>query len=1068
MAKSNKPMRLTKAAREFNVGVNTITDFLNKKGFKEDFSPNSKLTPDMVSLLVAEYQSEKDVKEKAHEKVIATDRTPVSLNQTEVEEVVKEEETAGDDFIIHDNSLKESSTESTPSPKEETPVETVQSIPTKEEAPKAEAMVVVEESPAVETPKVEEKPAPAIETPVVEKVKEEPAPQVEEKTVPPKAEEIKESAPPVGEKAPEAVSPKIEEPVKKEEKPVIAEKPVVAKKPVPKEQKPASSEADQSGGHHPKVVDKIDLDNTNWSTRPKPKSKEEKRKEKANKGEQRKQSNEKAIAHSKAIKAKQDEAKAVQAEKAKAEAIAKPESPEIETIRAKADKLTGPKVLGTIKLEPKREKKKTPEASSSDSKNRKKKKRTRIKKPVDPNSTGAKQGQGQGGGNRTGQGQKPGDRNTQNNRRKGKKPNTRNAPIKKVEPTEEEIRKQIKDTLARLAPAGKSKASKHRRNKRDQVHKAAEVEMAKEIEELKVIKVAEYVTANDLSNMIDVPVTKIIATCMGIGLFVSINQRLDAETLLLVAEEFGFQVEFVGVEATESIKTDEEDFSEEDLEDRAPIVTVMGHVDHGKTKLLDYVRSANVVAGEAGGITQHIGAYEVVTKDGRSVTFLDTPGHEAFTAMRARGAKVTDIAIIVIAADDKVMPQTKEAINHAQAAGIPIVFAINKMDKPGANADQVKNELSQMNILVEDWGGKFQSQEISALKGDGVEDLLEKVLLEADMLELKATPKRKAVGSVIEASLDKGRGYVTKILIQDGTLRVGDMVLAGSSYGKVKAMFNEYNQNIKEAGPATPVLMLGLNSAPQAGDNINVLSDEREVKAIATKREQLQREQSIRTQKHITLDEIGRRLAIGDFKELNVIVKADVDGSVEALSDSLIKLSTSEVQLNVIHKSVGQISESDVLLASASDAIIVGFQVRPNIQARKLADTEGIQIKHYSIIYQAIEELKLALEGMLAPQEEEKIVANVEVREVFKISKVGTIAGCKVLDGKITRNTAIRLIRDGVVIYTGKLGSLKRFKDDVKEVVSGYECGLNIENFNDIKEGDIVEGYEIVEIARTL
>jgi translation initiation factor IF-2 len=600
------------------------------------------------------------------------------------------------------------------------------------------------------------------------------------------------------------------------------------------------------------------------------------------------------------------------------------------------------------------------------------------------------------------------------------------------------------------------------------VSKQAEEEQQKIQEEQKVIQVAEYVTANDLANMIDTPVTDIIATCMGIGIFVSINQRLDAETLVLVAEEFGYKVKFVGVEATEAIPTDEDDYAEEDKEPRSPIVTVMGHVDHGKTKLLDYIRSANVIAGEAGGITQHIGAYEVKLDDGRAITFLDTPGHEAFTAMRARGAKVTDIAIIVIAADDKVMPQTKEAINHAQAAGIPIVFAINKVDKPTANPDAVKNELSQMNILVEDWGGKYQSQEISALKGDGIDDLLEKVLLEAELLDLKATPRRRAVGSVIESSLDKGRGYVTKMLVQDGTLRIGDMVLAGSTYGKVKAMFNERNQAIKVAGPSAPVLMLGLSNAPQAGDNFNVLTDEREVKDIATKREQLQREQSIRTQKHITLDEIGRRLAIGDFQELNVIVKADVDGSVEALSDALIKLSTNKIQLNVIHKSVGQISESDVLLASASDAIIVGFQVRPNLQARKLAETEGIQIKLYSIIYQAIEDVKAALEGMLSPEEEEKIVANVEVRETFKITKVGTIAGCMVLDGKITRNTPIRIIRDGVVIYTGKLGSLKRFKDDVKEVSSGYECGLNIENFNDIKVGDIVEGYEIVEVQRKL
>ncbi|MCK5775697.1 MAG: translation initiation factor IF-2, partial [Bacteroidales bacterium] len=587
-------------------------------------------------------------------------------------------------------------------------------------------------------------------------------------------------------------------------------------------------------------------------------------------------------------------------------------------------------------------------------------------------------------------------------------------------------------------------------------------------EGLKTIQVAEFVTPNDLANMLDIGVTDIISTCMSIGMFVSINQRLDAETILLITEEFGYKVEFVGVEATEAIRTDEEDFTDKDLMNRAPVVTVMGHVDHGKTRLLDYVRKTNVIEGEAGGITQHIGAYEVIRPDGQKITFLDTPGHEAFTAMRARGARVTDIAIIVIAADDDVMPQTKEAINHAQAAGIPIVFAFNKIDRPAANTDNLRNQLSQMNIMVEEWGGKFQSQEISALRGDGVDELLEKVLLEAEMLDLKATPKRRGIGSVIESSLDKGRGYVTKMLVQNGTVRVGDMVLAGSTYGKVKALFNERNQSLKEAGPSTPVLMLGLSGAPQAGDNFNVLTDEREVKSIATKREQLQREQSIRTQKHITLDEIGRRLAIGDFKELNVIVKADVDGSVEALSDSLIKLSTTEVQLNVIHKSVGQISESDVLLASASDAIIIGFQVRPNMQARKLADNEGIQIKHYSIIYQAIEDLKLAMEGMLAPTEEEKIVANIEVREVFKITKVGTIAGCMVLDGKILRSHSIRLIRDGVVTYTGKLGSLKRFKDDVKEVSKGYECGLNIENFNDIKLGDIVEAYEVVEIKRKL
>jgi len=555
---------------------------------------------------------------------------------------------------------------------------------------------------------------------------------------------------------------------------------------------------------------------------------------------------------------------------------------------------------------------------------------------------------------------------------------------------------------------------------------------------------------------------------MSLGLFVSINQRLDAETLTLVVDEFGYKVEFVSVDVQEAIDEFGEDDVPEDVEDRIPIVTVMGHVDHGKTKLLDYIRSANVVAGEAGGITQHIGAYEVTLESGKSVTFLDTPGHEAFTAMRARGAKVTDLAIVVIAADDNVMPQTKEAINHAQAAGVPIVFAINKIDKPTANPEKIKEELSKMNILVEDWGGKYQSQEISAINGKNVDQLLEKVLLEAEMLELKANSKRLAVGTIIESSLDKGRGYVTKLLVQNGTMKIGDMVIAGSSYGKVKAMYDERNNLVKEAGPSIPVLMLGLNSASGAGDGFNVMRDEKEAKAIASKRLQLQREQGIRTQKHITLDEIGRRLAIGDFKELNIIVKGDVDGSVEALSDSLLKLTNEQVQVNIIHKSVGQVTESDVMLASASDAIIVAFQVRPSITARKLAEVEQIDIRLYSIIYKAIEEIESAIEGMLTPDIEEKIVCNVEIREIFKITKVGTIAGCMVLDGVVTRNTRIRVIRDGIVVYTGNLGSLKRFKDDVREVKSGYECGLNIENFNDIKVGDIVEGFEEVEVKRKL
>jgi len=712
--------------------------------------------------------------------------------------------------------------------------------------------------------------------------------------------------------------------------------------------------------------------------------------------------------------------------------------------------------MGKIVLPEK--KKKDPVASSSDKDVAGKKKKRRRIKPANQSTT-------------TEAAKKPG----QSTRRTDVRPavqrgrfNKSAKVVPKHEPTEEEIQQQIKETLARLSPSGKSKASKHRRSKRDAVQQHTQDELEKNIEEQGVIKATEFVTANELATMMDLPVTKVIGACMSIGLFVSINQRLDAETISIVAEEFGFKVEFVGVEVQETIEEFDQEDNAEDLVPRSPIVTVMGHVDHGKTKLLDFVRKANVVAGEAGGITQHIGAYEVKLEDDRKITFLDTPGHEAFTAMRARGAKVTDVAIIVIAADDDVMPQTKEAINHAQAANIPIVFALNKVDKPNANPDNVRNQLSVMNILVEEWGGKYQSQEISALKGDGIDELLEKVLLEAEMLDLHANPNKNAVGTIIESSLDKGRGYVSKILVQAGTLKIGDMVLAGSTYGKVKAMYNERNKPLTEAGPSTPVLMLGLNSAPQAGDGFNVISDEHEAKAIATKRLQLQREQGIRTQKHITLDEIGRRLAIGDFKELNVIVKADVDGSVEALSDSLIKLSTGEIQLNVIHKSVGQISESDVLLASASDAIIVGFQVRANPAARKLAETEGIQIKYYSIIYQAIEELKLAMEGMLAPTEEEKIVANVEIRETFKIPKIGTIAGCMVTTGKITRNSNIRLIRDGIVIYSGKLGSLKRFKDDVKEVTHGYECGMNIDNFNNIEVGDVIEAYEMIEIKRKL
>ena len=640
----------------------------------------------------------------------------------------------------------------------------------------------------------------------------------------------------------------------------------------------------------------------------------------------------------------------------------------------------------------------------------------------------------------------------------------------KVEISEEDVQKQVKETLARLTNKGNkaSKSAKYRRDKREAVQKREHELQEMEEQESKILKLTEFVTANDLANMMDIPVTKVIETCMSIGIMVSINQRLDAETINIVAEEFGFKTEYVSAEVIEAIKADEDEDNELDWVPRPPIVTVMGHVDHGKTSLLDNIRNANVIAGEAGGITQHIGAYNVTLPNGRHITFLDTPGHEAFTAMRARGAKVTDIAIIIVAADDAVMPQTVEAINHAAAAGVPIVFAINKIDKPHANPDKIKEELANMNYLVEDWGGKYQCQEISAKKGIGVDELLEKVLLEADLLDLKANPKRRAVGSIIESSLDKGRGYISTVLVENGTLKTGDIVLAGTHHGRIKAMFNERNQRVKEAGPSEPVLILGLNGAPQAGDTFNVLETEQEAREIANRREQLQRELGLRTQKLLTLDDIGRRIAVGNFQELNIIVKGDVDGSVEALSDSLIRLSTEEIQVNVIHKAVGHISESDVVLAAASNAIIIGFQVRPVLPARRLAEKEGVEIRLYSIIYDAINDVKDAMEGMLSPEIKEEFAANVEVEQVFKISKVGTVAGCIVKEGKIKRTNKVRVIRDGIVIHTGELGSLKRFKDDAKEVVSGQECGLNINNFNDIQVGDIIEAYEEKEVKKTL
>ncbi len=809
-----------------------------------------------------------------------------------------------------------------------------------------------------------------------------------------------------------------------------------------------------------KIINKIDLDAINNKNRPDKKTKEEKEKERAEKKKQleAERKKEKQIREEQ-LKKKKETEKAVPEPEPEPAKIPEPKK-EPEFIETQYQKLEGPKVVNKIDLTQFDK----PKTSKDD--DGQKKKRKRLKKPVDINSQqNQKPSEGEA---RKQKGNKPSQNKEQLNPKDKKQKNNKSKQVKKVELDEGEIEKQIRDTLARLSPMGKSKTSKHNREKRQKVHEQIEKEQELELLNQNVLKVTEFVTANELATMMNVPVTKIIATCMSVGIFVSINQRLDAETIKLISEEFGFEIQFASADVIDELNKIEEEDRPEDLVPRSPIITVMGHVDHGKTSLLDYIRKTNVIAGEAGGITQHIGAYEVQTADGRRITFLDTPGHEAFTAMRARGAKVTDIAIIVISADDKIMPQTIEAINHAQAAGVPIVFAINKIDKPGADPDRIKTELANMNLLVEEWGGKYQSQDISAKKGINVEELLEKVILQADIMELKGNPNKRAKGTVLESSLDKGRGYVAKLLVEDGTIRKGDPIVAGAISGRVRAMYNERNQEVQSAGPSQPVLLLGLTGACQAGDTFNVTESEKEAKDIANKRTQLQREQGLRTMTRVNLDEIGRRIALGNFKELNIIVKGDVDGSVEALSDSLIKLSNEEVQVNVIHKAVGQITENDVLLAESSDAVIIGFQVRPSVGARKMAETQQIDIRLYSIIYDAINELKDAIEGMLSPEKQEKIVANLEIRETFKISKVGTIAGCMCLDGKINKSTNVRVIRDGIVVYTGKLASLKRFKDDVKEVVSGQDCGLNIENFNDIKVGDIIEGYEQIEVKRKL
>lgn len=994
-------IRLSKAAKEFNVAVSTIQEFLKKKGFQEDTSPNTKLTKDMYDLIVKEYQGEKEVKNEAKKLGnLSYKGGSVSVDSALQSSKENEEDELDDEVFIRSSTM-------TPSKK-------------MAKTDNAEGEAVAEETVTDAAPvKVEEKPAKS---------------------------EVKADAASVSETE---SSQEVKAEIKENQPETDADSPF-------------------------KVVGKIDLDSLNTKTHPEKKPKDKSKKKDAD-GSKQHQPQPKQQQQPQQPKQKQQPQPQKPQPKQEPKPVQQEPKAEPKVIKIEVKKLEGPKILDKIELpvEPKRSK-------GGESGGGKKKKRKRIagkpegssERPIDPK---------QQGGNKPAKGPKPqGGNDGGNAPKKGQKDYSKDGPKpskkdrkgfkkeEKVELSDEEISKQIKDTLARLSPMGKSKTSKHRREKRQQVAGNMMEELARQEEEKSILKVTEFVTANELATMMNVPVVKVIATCMSLGMPVSINQRLDAEALSVVASEFGFQVDFVSADVQEAIAETEEEDREEDMVPRAPVVTVMGHVDHGKTKLLDYIRNTNVVAGEAGGITQHIGAYEVTTESGKKITFLDTPGHEAFTAMRARGAKMTDVAIIVIATDDNVMPQTVEAINHAQAAGVPIVFALNKIDKPTAQPDKIREQLAKMNILVESWGGKYQEQEIAAKIGLNVEALLEKVLLEAEFLDLKANPNKLAKGTVIESALDKGRGYVAKILVQSGTLRVGDMVLAGTTYGKVKAMFNDHNQKIQSAGPSTPVLLLGLNGAPQPGDVFNVMTDEREVKEIANRREQLQREQSRRTNPHITLDEIGRRIAIGDFKELNIIVKADVDGSVEALSDSLLKLSTEEVQVNVIHKSVGAISESDVNLASASNAVIVGFNVRPTVQARKLAEQEKIDIRLYSIIYTAIEEIKSAIEGMLAPEIEEVITCNIEIRETFKISKVGTIAGCMVLDGKVNRNTKIRVIRDGIVIYTGSLGSLKRYKDDVKEVSAGMECGLNIENFNDIKVGDIIEGYTEKEIARKL
>ena len=945
------PIKISKAVKDLNIGMQTARDFLKKNEIEVDDNINARISDEAYNLLIQKFKPAMQQK-KAAEQIIHDRKEEKAAQAAEKKRREAEESKTVEVAIQKPKVLGKIELDAKGNP--------VAPKPAAPEAPKAEE-VKMEEKKAEE-----QKPAPAA------------LPKEEAKPQPAAVEPKKE------EKAP--AEPKVEKPQPVAETPVVEQKKEEAPAPAPQAEPETISNAPRMQG--PKVVGKIDLSALNQSTRPKKKTKEEKRNERINK------------------------------EKARQGANADGE----------------------------------------------KRKRKRIgKEKVDIEKSVQQQSQG-GGNQKRGNQQNAGNAQNANAGKRNKK--DKNKRPFKAEVSEEDVQRQMKETLARLTNKPQKKGAKWRREKREAFREEERAEAAEAAAESKILKLTEFVTANDLAAMMNVPINKVIGTCMSIGVMVSINQRLDAETINIVAEEFGYKTEYESADVAEQIH--EEEDNPEDLESRPPVVTVMGHVDHGKTSLLDHIRNANVIAGEAGGITQHIGAYNVKLKNGRRITFLDTPGHEAFTAMRARGAKVTDIVIIIVAADDAVMPQTVEALNHASAAGVPIIFAINKIDKPGANPDKIKEELANLNYLVEEWGGKYQSQDISAKKGIGVAELLDKVLLEADMLELKANPHRKATGSIIESSLDKGRGYVATLLVDNGTLHVGDIILAGTHYGKVKAMFNERNQRIQEAGPSSPALILGLNGAPTAGDKFNVMDTDQEARQIANKREQLQRELGLRTQKRFTLEDIARRKALGEFHELNVIVKGDVDGSIEALSDSLLKLSTPEVQVNVVHKAVGAISESDVTLAAASNAYIIGFQVRPSADAKRLAAQEGVDIRIYSIIYDAIEEVKSAMEGMLAPDIKEEVIGNVMVKEVYHISKVGTIAGAMVMDGKIKRNCKVRVIRDGIVRYTGALASLKRFKDDVKEVTNGFECGLSIAGYNDILPDDMLEAFEEVEVHKSL